>query len=360
MPVTINDIAHSANVSRSTVSLVLRNETEGRVSATTSERVRQIMLDMNYRPHAAARQMRGDRSKAVRTNCLGYLFHVETQPESHPYYMEVLMGANEEARLHNQHLLMGHGHACAAQLKAQILTLTGDKVDGWLLGALYDPDMIQFLKESRIPAVWAGSSMDTSGIVSQVRGDDFQGGYLATKHLTDLGHRRIVCVMQNAQAGWVEQMRTGCRLALREAGIKDFAAPVQFHHDDENQLHQLIDGLLESKKPPTALLVRGDRTAVDAMRYLGTRGLEVPRDISVVGYDGLALGEMSRPALTTVAAPRREIGKAAIQRLLEIIDAPEILPATTVLPVSLIERASTGPVAVAKRRESHQKVAVGA
>src|SRR5688500_16449140 len=107
MPVTINDIARSANVSRSTVSLVLRNETSGRVSPTTTERVLQIMADMNYRPHAAARQMRVDRSKAVRTNCFGYLFYVDTQPEVHPYFTEVLVGANEEAKLHNQHLLMG-------------------------------------------------------------------------------------------------------------------------------------------------------------------------------------------------------------------------------------------------------------
>ena len=343
MPVTINDIARTANVSRSTVSLVLRNETEGRVSPTTTERVLQIMADMNYRPHAAARQMRVDRSKTVRTNCFGCLFYVDTQPEVHPYFTEVLVGANEEARLYNQHLLMGHGQACAAQLKAQILTLTGDKVDGWLLGALCDPEVLHFLRGAGIPAVWTGSSIDTMGAVSQVKGDDFQGGYLAVKHLTELGHRRIACFMGSSQSCWVVPMEKGCRKALREVGIEDFFAPIIFHDDDTDRLQESIDKLFSEDVFPTALVIRSDPRAIEAIHCLQAMGLRVPEDVSVVGYDGLPLSEMSRPSLTTVVAPRREIGKVAIQKLRELVEATGPSPVVTELPVHLIKRDSTGP-----------------
>ena len=352
MAVTLEDVAEQAKVSHTTVSLVLRDKVRGRVSDVTAARVRQVMRELNYQPNIAAQSMRLKTAQVQpspdqRTHNIGCLFYVRERVGIHPYYSDVLAGANEGAQQLSQHLLMGHGHSAIEDVKNQLLLLTGRKVDGWLLGAFWQREVLEYVRDARIPAVWAGSSLATNGIVPQVRGDDFQGGYLAIRHLTQLGHRHIAYIDYGSDVAWTMPTVDGCRVALREAGITDLACPPLFHQRKPGQLRRLVAQLMKNTPLPTALFVRGDSNAVEVMRYLSERGLDVPGEISVVGYDGLDIAAVAQPTLTTIAAPRHEIGEVATRRLLEMIEAPEELYRRsypeTLLPVRLIERRSTGP-----------------
>lgn len=352
MAVTIEDVAGHANVSHTTVSLVLRNKVQGRVSDETAARVRQVMRELNYQPNVAAQSMRlksvqVEPSPDQRTHNIGCLFYIQERPGMHPYYADVLVGANEASHQLGQHLLMGHGHSAIEDVKKQLLFLTGRKVDGWLLGASAQRELLEYVRETRIPTVWAGSSMAAGGVIPQVRGDDFQGGYLATQHLVELGHRRIAYVDYGYGAAWTEPTLGGCRQALREAGIADLVCPPLLHRSEPGQLQQIVAQLLENSPRPTAVFVRGDIAAVEIMRCLAERGLDVPGEVSVVGYDDLGIAALSHPPLTTIAAPRHEIGEIAARRLVEMIEAPEELfrksYAETVLPVRLVERGSVAP-----------------
>lgn len=342
MAVTINDVAKASQTSRSTVSIVLRNQYRGRIRPETVERVFKAIAKLNYRPNPSARRMRTKGDQKLRTAVLGCLFHVEN-PSAHPYFVEVLAGAQEEAQRQNYHLLIGHGNVSNEELQAQVQTLVGDKVDGWLIGALQRPALVHFLKTSKIPAIYAGSAMDTSGLLSQVRGDDSQGGYLVARHLIALGHRRIAWIDYQPDSAWKVPMGEGIQRALWEGRTKSLAAPVEHHLGDPGLLREIVEKLLRMKSRPTALLIRGDTIAYQVVQHLEALGVRVPQDMSVTGYDGLELGAVVQPSITTIIAPRRQIGQIAVRRLLEILVDPETPPATTVLPVELKVRESTGP-----------------
>jgi LacI family transcriptional regulator len=341
MPATIDDVATRAKVSSMTVSLVARQQTAGRVSAETAARVRRAMLDLDYHPNVAARNVRAKRSIAAQTHCFGYLFHTKSQPSLHPYYADILIGANEAVQQCDYHLLMGHGHASFSGLKSQLKLLTNYKVDGWLLASIHNQPLIDFIAEAKIPAVWIGSSVDVKDRISQVRADDFQGGYLALKHLTEMGHRHIVYVDILRGAGWYEATMQGGRKALDEAGLDGLAMPPLFHDSNPRELANIATQIVRSQPRPTAVLIRSDQQAVILMQYLRQHGLEVPRDISIVGYDGLEIGAHSHPALTTVSAPRREMGIEAVKLLRRTIAGGQQAPQTATLPVHLEVREST-------------------
>jgi DNA-binding LacI/PurR family transcriptional regulator len=339
---TIDDVARIAKVSPMTVSLVARRKESGRVSKETAARVREVILDLKYRPNISARHMRAQQLGDVKTHSIGYLFHTASQPGLHPYFADILVGANEAAEQHNQHLLMGHGHASLSDLKSQMILLTGSKVDGWLLGSIHEPQLITFLAKAEIPSVWVGSSADTTGLISQVRVDDFQGGYLAVQHLTQLGHRRIAYIDILPGTFWHEQTLAGCRRAMEEAGIADFVVPPQFHHSDPVEVERVVDVLLDMPEPPTAIFVRSDNEAVTAIHHLKERGLRVPEDVSVIGFDDLEIGRRARPDLTTVISSRKTLGVMAVQLLLQVMERPKMKPCSQKLPVRVEVRDSTG------------------
>ena len=339
--VTIDDVARKAGVSRTTTSLVLRDQVEGRVSSEVVERVRRAMLDMNYRPSSAARQLRMRSTGPVRTGFIGYSIQSAGHPLSDTYYGEVLAGASLEAQERKYHLLMGHTHNATDEIKRQLLMMTGEKVDAWLIGGIYNQDVLEFLQSAAIPAVWVGGAMDTSGIISQVKGDDFQSGYLAMKHLTDLGHRQIACIHVLPHLAWVEPMNAGCRKALVEAQLDESAMTVDFHEGDLQQLREILQDLLTLNPRPTALFLRSDQFALAALQILDEQGVQVPQQLSVLGHDGLEMAFLSRPPLSTIIAPRREIGVMALRRALEVLESPTLPPTVTTLPVTLVPGGTT-------------------
>jgi LacI family transcriptional regulator len=175
--------------------------------------------------------------------------------------------------------------------------------------------------------------------------DEHYGGYLAAQHLLGLGHRRIGCIVLAGDSTSSAARVEGYGTALAEAGI-----PVERDCVVESDYGYAAGELaarrfLELPKRPTAVVAHNDLIAIGAMKAFMQAGLKVPGDVSVIGFDDIAAASYVQPSLTTIAGRKRQMGRAAIEMLLNLLKGESVLPGTMKLPVDLIVRESTGPPA---------------
>ena len=173
--------------------------------------------------------------------------------------------------------------------------------------------------------------------------DNFAGGYIATKHLISLGHRRIATIT----TPWAEfeDRTSGYREALQEAGIPFHPDLVFRTQADYDSCYQTIRRRSKFFRSVTGLFAQFDVGALGAMSALIDEGYRIPEDVSVIGLDGLDIGNMYRPALTSVGQPFRELARTAVSQLLKLVDFPSgQVESTVFLRPELIVRSSTGPV----------------
>jgi LacI family transcriptional regulator len=171
--------------------------------------------------------------------------------------------------------------------------------------------------------------------------DHERGGYLATRHLLELGHRRIACISGPHALSSSAQRAEGCRRALAEAGLE---LPERWHRECDFTSasgHTAMRELLAANPRPTAVFAANDLSAIGAMAAAAEEGLQVPRDMSVVGFDDIPLAEFASPGLTTVSQPKHRLGELAAQLLLERIADPALEPRRRVLRPALKTRHST-------------------
>lgn len=335
---TMRDVARLADVSVATVSAVINGTAV--VSPVRAERIRKAMEVLDYHADQIARSL-----KTGRTHVVGMVI-----PDvSNSFYPQVIMGAEEVARVANYSVILCNANEDAAQEQRQLATLFSHRVDGVLI-ACSDPEiaMDRLLRRrfpivcfDRIPAGFRGDAVST---------DNFAGGYEATRHLLKLGHKRIAVLAGRAQLSTHSGRLDGFRRAMQEADLV------------VRQEHCLIGGLkaefgydlglslFRSAEPPTGVFCSNNNMLLGFMRALGEAGVNCPRQISVVGFDDYAWTENFHPALTTVAQPARELGRRAMQLLLSRLEisSQEHVNAEyqrVVLPPELRVRASTAPPA---------------
>jgi LacI family transcriptional regulator len=203
-----------------------------------------------------------------------------------------------------------------------------------------DPvESVKFLLEQQIPVVVVDRDLpgvDVDGVLT----DHHLGGYQATQHLIDLGHRRIACITGPFNGTPSARRAMGYRHALREAGLPDDPAFVLTgDYSPQSGLEATVN-LLALDNPPTAIFACNDLMALGAIRAIMMRGLRVPDDISVVGFDNIELAAYSTPPLTTVAQPIMEIGSRAASLLIDRIQDKRRDIQHPVLPTALIVRES--------------------
>ena len=174
--------------------------------------------------------------------------------------------------------------------------------------------------------------------------DDYRGGYLATRHLLDLGHRKIGCIVRAEDPTSSIARVEGYRAALVDMGLsidKPLIVECEFGYAGGEVAAQQ---LLKLPKLPTAVVTHNDIIAIGAMKAFIEAGLQVPKDVSLVGFDDIALATYVHPALTTVFYPKHQMGRAAAELLLRLLAHEEVgSPKVTTLPVHLVVRASTAP-----------------
>jgi len=330
---TIRDVAARAGVSTSTVSRVL-DERLPRSDSAAARRVRAAALELGYRRDVAAASLRRGGTQAV-----GVLVGRLSDP-----VMGLLFEAIADA-CEQRHLfaLVGTTHDEEERERHAAEALLQRRVDGLILTtARIGDDFPAVLRGRGVAHVLAlrGDGTSPSSV-----GDDELGGYLATRHLVDLGHRRIGLVAGPEHAVSARNRRAGYERALGEAGVA--AAPELVRGSTFGMESGEVAGaaLLGQADPPTAVFAVNDHTAVGVLAAATHLGLRVPEDVSVVGYNDIPLAERLPVPLTTVRVPLDQIAVNAVELLLEAI-AGRPAASRVVMP-SLIPRGSSAP---AKRR----------
>lgn len=328
----MRDVAERASVSVTTVSHVINQSRP--VSDELRGRVLAAMEELGYQPNTLARSLRRGE-----THTIGIII-----PDSaNPFFAEVARGIENTSFEHGYSVILCNTDNDLERESLYTDVLVKKQVDGILfVAAGLSAENIQALQKRGIPLVIVDRQV--SGVeVDSVLTDNVQGGLLATRHLIELGHNRIGCIVGPSDLTPSAARITGYQQALNEAGISyDEALIVKGDFQYESGF-EAANKLLSMDDSPTAIFAFNDLMAVGALSNALERGLEIPTDLSVVGFDDVRPALYANPPITTVRQPKYEIGVLATQMLLERMHDPTLPPRTHVLETQLVIRHSTAP-----------------
>jgi LacI family transcriptional regulator len=305
--VTLGMVARLAGVSASTVSRILNGTAV--VSADKKQAVDDAIAQLGFVPNPMARGLAGGRTLSI---------GVVTQAIDSPFYGVALRGIEDELDKAGYSSLFVSGHWSAAEEARCIETLRARRVDGIIVltGRLSDHALRSVAKA--LPVVVTGRKLKAPQLVS-LNFDNFEGARLATHHLLALGHRRIATITGDPAHPDANERLRGYRAALEAAGLAYDPALVVpgFFHEESGLV--AVGRLLDSGQSFSAIFAANDQMAVGACLGLHRRGLKVPHDVSVVGFDNLPISRYMLPPLTTVHHPAYELGQQASQVMLQML-----------------------------------------
>jgi LacI family transcriptional regulator len=327
---TIYTVAEKAGVSIATVSRVLNDRP--RVKQETRARVIEAIQDLGYRPSALARE------RAVnRTEILALVF-----PDmAGPFYSALIQGATSEVNNHGYSLLV-YGTRGRDDTHAGFLHLLPTKVDGFILMTRAVNDAyVHHLYQQRIPFVLLDRQMEEIEVDS-ILVDNVEGAYHAAEHLLQHGHSQVAFIGGPAGSPNAEARFEGYRRALEDHGLSLSPRLVERGDFVQPGGYQAMGLLLDRLAPPLAVFVANDEMAIGAVEAIRGRGLSIPDNVAIIGFDDIQIASYIRPPLTTVRQPINRLGSLAVQRLLRRIADPETEAETIVLPTELVIRRSCG------------------
>jgi len=331
---TIGDVAKHAGVGKVTVSYVLNGHSQSaRISSETAQRVIKAAEELNYRPNPVARMLATKRTDSIAVVFQrGYYFSVWSA-----FTAEVMKGVSSAAVDLGYDLML---HTREVDPKQEADVLSDGRVDGILILRDDGDPAVEGLDARQFPCVRffsRGSSPDTAFVDA----DNYSGGRMATKHLLDLGHRRIAMIRGPQRSTSANDRYNGYRDALEQAGIG--VAPERilagFSMADPEPLRRLMS---ETNRP-TAIFVWSDEVAFQCNILLREMGFRLPEDVSVVGFDSLDACNQSVPPLTSVRQPIFDMAVEATRLLVSIIRGEDVARRQILFPLALDVRGSTAP-----------------
>ncbi|HGY9572644.1 TPA: substrate-binding domain-containing protein [Vibrio fluvialis] len=307
---TMKDIARLAGVSTSTVSHVI-NKTRF-VSDEIAERVNKAAQDLNYAPSALARSLKMNRTKTI-----GMLVTTSTNP----FFGEVVKGVERSCYHQGYNLILCNTEGDHERMKSSINTLLQKRVDGVILmcSTLAGERIDMFERYPDIPVVvmdW-GPMLFAS---DKIQDNSLQGGYMATKHLIECGHKEIGCITGPLIRQQAQMRYEGCKRAILEAGLEinpKWIVEADFECEGG---YEAMNKMIERGALPSAIFVSNDMMAMGAINAANEHGLSIPEDVSLIGYDDIHIAKFMSPALTTIHQPKYRLGKAAVETLLKKLD----------------------------------------
>lgn len=338
MPPTLEQVAKLAGVSRSTVSRVINNHPN--VRPEIRERVLQVIKEIGYQPHAAARSL-----VTRRTQIIGVIIpEAVTKIFTDPFFPLFLRGATEICNARQYHLMLSLFTGLIDRQELYRRVLRSGYLDGVIVASasLNDP-IIPNLLSDKIPFVSVGRYPDER--VNYVDVDNVGGARMAVEHLIRLGHRRIATITGPLDMVASQDRLNGYRQALEANGIPVDESLIVEGDFTEGSGMLGMQRLLPAS--PTAVFVASDMMAIGALRTLRQIGLRVPDDVAIVSFDDIPLASSIEPPLTTVRQPIERLGAIAAELLLSLLERPsrERMPVQRiVLPTELVIRASCGAV----------------
>ena len=328
---TIHDVAARAGVSPATVSRFLRGQ-----RVRSAEAIRAAVDELGFAPNIAAQSL-----KSGRTRTIG----VVVPDITNPYFAAVVKGMESVSRDRGYRLLLANSDESGAR-EADLLADMARQVDGIILAPATEHEQTPLqLRDSGLPVVFIDRDLADGESFDAVLVDNRAGGRQAAEHLLALGHTRIAMISGGQESTPGRYRRDGFVEAVSAAGVEippEYDIIGDFR---EERAYQLTLSLLSLAEPPTAIFTANNLTTLGALKALHDMRVEVPGQISLIGFDDLDTGPLLRPPLTVVDRPMIEQGVLAMRLLLHRFDDSQTrdLPRRIVMDTKIIERASTAP-----------------
>ena len=311
---TIREVSEVAQVSSATVSRVVNGNKW--VSTATRDRVLAAMAELGYQPNSFARALATNRSETIGM-VVGDL--------AGSFFGGMMHSAEQEVRKAGKHLIITSGHDSIESERDAIDFLLQRRVDALILhlDVMSDEDLIALNARVQVPIVLVNRRVpELAG--RSISLDNELGGYLATQHLLELGHRAIACITGPLYKADARARLAGYRRALEQANCDYDEHLVIESNFTESGGQAAAARLLSRQIPFTALFAQNDHLAIGAMNQLKTQQLRIPGDISLVGYDDMVMAPYVEPALTTVAIPVNEFGRQSALLALNLTGPPDV------------------------------------
>jgi LacI family transcriptional regulator len=338
--VTQRDVDDLAGVSTAVVSYVINNGPRP-TSPNVRSRVLQAITELDYHPNGFARGLRSRRAHTI-----GFVDHDFNAIDCFgSHYLSAILDGLTRALKERDDYLMMYPMPIGEDPEPLNRLLRSGRLDGVILRMVQDSPLTDSLVETiaaaGLPAICIERPAATRFGLSSVTYDDEAGARAATRHLLELGHRRIAHLLGDERFASAQARLKGYRLELQSAGIGVDDALIRKTDWDMSQAVKGTLGLFDLPDPPTAIFAASDDLAIGALEALRASGRAVPAEVAVVGFDDILLAREIMPPLTTVRIPLAEIGRRAAELLVAASqNGAEPISTPIVLPVELIQRGS--------------------
>ncbi|GAB6928477.1 LacI family DNA-binding transcriptional regulator [Paenibacillus sp. JCM 10914] len=334
-PTTIHDIAKMANVSSATVSRVLSNSSYP-VSKELKERIQRIAKESNYIPNMLGKQLKKNSS-----NTIGVIIPSIVNP----FYSSVIFGIEEVARQNSFTVIVCNSLQDPALEDEYLRTIMEKQVKGLIISSISkDKSQLTQLMQLGLNVIAIDQKIEEDNI-NQIEFDYHKAGYMATKHLQEKGHEHIGYVTSKMDRPSRRSIHQGYMSAMKDASLKPLV--VESHTEEVYNAitefdtgKQLTRKLLQQSPRPTAIFACNDMMAFGVINELSEQHIAVPQEISVMGFDGIDVGQMIHPPLTTIKQPDYEMGKMACKMLLDMMNGEDGPMFDVMLQPKLLERQS--------------------
>lgn len=329
----IKEVARLAKVSTATVSRTINGS--NKVTPETAERVRRAIETLRFYPNTNARALGSGRSS---------LYGLIISDITNPFFPELVKSFEDIAVQYGQEVLVANTNYDANRMELCVIRMLQRKVDGVaIMTSEMDEHLIGEFNSRRIPLVFLDTGTPQK-LISNIVIDYTAGIDASVEHIASLGHTAIAFITGPMTLTSARMRRKAFTQGLKRKGIKLERHFVEEGNHRIDGGHEAMARLLDRNPRPTAVLASNDMTAIGALGAIRERGLRVPEDISIIGFDDIEISAFTQPALTTVRLSRPEIAKLAFRALYDTYQNPASKGQELTLRPSFIVRNSTGPV----------------
>lgn len=331
--IRIKDIADRAGVSPTTVSNVIHGKT-GRVSKATVEKINRILKEMEYVPSISARMLANNSSGLIGV-ALGFMKKGNASSFEDPFVSAMIGNLEYQIREHGYYMMLVARHE-KDDIMQQAL---GWNFDGMIAMALKEKEIAELSERLGKPLVTIDQYLPPELGVRSITMDDRGGAYQMSQYLIGKGHKKFL-FLSDCDLGVDHYRWLGVRQAMEEAGIEDFESRHIVIPWDPEQREKAYEEMLPFFKKQTALFFSSDYYALEASNFLQNRGIKVPEEISIAGFDDVTYATLARPKLTTVHQMVDGKARRAVEVLMHLIQDEPVQKDIPPLPTTLVERES--------------------
>jgi LacI family transcriptional regulator len=333
--VSMKDIAQQLGVSTALVSYVLNDQLTDRINKDTAEKIKQLAEELNYRPNHIAKSL-----KSSRTNTIGLIL----ADISNPFSAHLARIIEDEAKKNKYSVIFGSADENPKKSQDLINLLLSRQVDGFIIAPAEDSEkQLLFLQKQDVPFVLIDRYFPDLK-VNHIAIDNYKASYEAVSHLIGNGFKKIAMINFNTTLFHLQERVRGYKEALRDAQVQTVGSDLREVNEKHiiTEVKQCIDELLNDPEPIDALFFGSNNLAIEGMVYIQSLKIKVPQDLAIVCFDEANAYNLFYCPLTYVRQPLKEIGKKAVDLLLESVDSLQTCK-SMILDAELVIRDSSMP-----------------